>query len=83
MSANDQLEELAQTEFSRRMSYRETEESLAIQQEDIEDAYLQTKEQIQERLCKIQKMEEEYKEIDKVHLQEIAAQVNSLDNSCF
>ncbi|XP_053404539.1 uncharacterized protein LOC123566392 isoform X3 [Mercenaria mercenaria] len=72
LSAADQLDDLAKTEFSRRMSYRETEESLAIQQEDIEDAYLQTQEQLEDKLRNIQKIEEEYKEVDKAHLQEIA-----------
>lgn len=69
------------------MSYRETEECLAIQQEDIEDAYLQTQGQIEDRIRKIQKIEEEYKEMDKVHLQEIVEQVSSaieiVFKSCF
>jgi ubiquitin C-terminal hydrolase len=57
------------------MSYRETEESLAIQAEDIEDAYMQTQEQIEEKIHKIKMIEEKYKEMDKQHLKEIAAQV--------
>lgn len=75
MSAKDQLEELEQKEFTRRMSYRETEESLAIQAEDIEEAYMQTQEQIEEKIRKIKLIEDQYKEMDKQHLKEIAAQV--------
>ncbi|WAR20395.1 hypothetical protein MAR_002233, partial [Mya arenaria] len=71
VSTKEQLAELDQEEFSRRMSYRETEESLAFQQEDIEDSYGQTQQQIQARIRKIQEMEEEYKELDKAHLQDI------------
>lgn len=71
----DQIAELEQDEFSRRMSFRETEESLAIQQEDLEEAYQLTQEQIQEKLRKIQEAEETYKELDKAHLKDIAEQV--------
>ncbi|XP_060557466.1 uncharacterized protein LOC132717901 isoform X3 [Ruditapes philippinarum] len=78
VSADDQLDDLAQTEFTRRMSYRETEESLAIQQEDMEDAYLQTQAQLEDKLRKLQKMEEEYKEVDKAHLQEMEVQTEKV-----
>lgn len=76
LSLKDQMDELNETEFTRRMSYRETEESLAIQQEDIEDAYLQTQEQIENKKRQLQEIEQEYKEMDKAHLQEMATHVS-------
>ena len=62
-------------EFERKLSYRETEQSLSIQQEDLEDQYQATQEQIEAKIEKIKQIEDQYKELDKTHLKEISAQV--------
>lgn len=71
----DQIDELDQDEFSRRMSFRETEESLSIQEEDMEESYQHTQEQIQQKMRKIEEEEEAYKQMDKVHLKDLEDQV--------
>ena len=75
LSAEEQLQELEVMEFERKLSYRETEESLSIQQEDLEDQYNSTQDQIEAKMEKIKKIEEQYKELDKAHLQEISVKV--------
>ena len=65
-------------EFERKLSYRETEQSLSIQQEDLEDQYQATQEQIEAKIEKIKQIEDQYKELDKTHLKEISAQVTEL-----
>ena len=65
-------------EFERKLSYRETEQSLSIQQEDLEDQYQATQEQIEAKIEKIKQIEDQYKELDKTHLKEISAQVSEL-----
>ena len=62
-------------EFERKLSYRETEQSLSILQEDLEDQYNTTQEKIEAKIEKIKQIEEQYKKLDKEHLKEITAQV--------
>ena len=75
LSVEDQIQELEELEFERKLSYRETEQSLSIQQEDLEDQYNSTQDQIVAKMEKIKQIEEEYKELDKAHLKEISDQV--------
>jgi len=69
------MAELEHDEFTRRMSFRETEESLSIQQEDMEEAYQLTQDQIQAQMKKIREAEETYKQLDQEHLKDIEDQV--------
>ena len=75
LSVEEQIQELEELEFERKLSYRETEQSLSIKQEDLEDQYNSTQDQIVAKMEKIKQIEEEYKELDKAHLQEISDQV--------
>ena len=75
LSVDEQIQELEELEFERRLSYRETEQSLSIQQEDLEDQYNCTQDQIVAKMEKIKQIEEQYKELDKAHLKEVSEQV--------
>ena len=75
LSVEEQLQELEELEFERKLSYRETEQSLSIQQEDLEDQYNSTQDQIEAKMEKIKQIEEQYKQLDKTHLKEISDQV--------
>ncbi|XP_064603276.1 uncharacterized protein LOC135468784 [Liolophura sinensis] len=78
-SIEGKIKDLAQVEMMQKWSERETEVGLARQEEELEDQFEHTQEQILLHQQKIQEIEDRYKATDASHYEEIAAQVKELN----
>lgn len=78
-SIEGKIKDLAQIEMMQKWSERETEVGLARQEEELEDQFEHTQEQILLHQQKIQEIEDRYKATDASHYEEIAAQVRELN----
>ncbi|OWF35730.1 hypothetical protein KP79_PYT10774 [Mizuhopecten yessoensis] len=70
-SLQGQIKALAQGELIRRLSYRETEQRLLEEAEEIEDQYQTTQEQLNAELQQLEEVEKGYRTGDRSELQDI------------